>query len=353
MASTVVEPEARQHADVVTFGAHLRRWRHRRSWSQRELGTAAHFSREYVALIERGERRPTAGFVERAEAALGADGALRSAYAQLEPRRAAIPNRQPTRHRTPSTTAEPVSVLHHGMAGVPTVQSNDIAAVKLALDALLREVTTGLDPEDPRVRLDNLARRYADLLGCSDHDLPPEEAIRAAALGLSECVDLLRRLATGELRSRVTALAARFASVTADGLTVLGYSSDAQGWYAVAEQLSVNQSMASTAPDSGGVGTAMADELATDAVLPVTGSRLRRTACRRRTPMRLQRAAAGRPPTSVWRQPMHCGIATVLAERTRRPARAPPSRPGSDPRPACHGGLMDPSAYLVGRCIDA
>src|SRR5688572_13972126 len=61
---------------AAAFGEELRRRRQERQWSQRELGEAIHFSREYVALIERGARPPTPAFAERADTALDAGGIL-------------------------------------------------------------------------------------------------------------------------------------------------------------------------------------------------------------------------------------------------------------------------------------
>jgi hypothetical protein len=58
-------PLGQQVRPATAFGEELRRRRRQRQWSQRELGEAIHFSREYVALIERGARPPTPAFAQR------------------------------------------------------------------------------------------------------------------------------------------------------------------------------------------------------------------------------------------------------------------------------------------------
>nr|WP_217229209.1 helix-turn-helix transcriptional regulator [Streptomyces anulatus] len=58
------------------FGRLLRHFRERAGLSQEALGRKIRFSKSQVAMVERGSRPPRGGFVERADEALGAHGAL-------------------------------------------------------------------------------------------------------------------------------------------------------------------------------------------------------------------------------------------------------------------------------------
>ncbi|MFJ9886005.1 helix-turn-helix domain-containing protein [Streptomyces sp. NPDC091287] len=65
--------------NAVMFGRLLRHFRERAGLSQEALGTRIRFSKSQVAMVERGNRPPRGGFVERADDAVGAQGALMAA----------------------------------------------------------------------------------------------------------------------------------------------------------------------------------------------------------------------------------------------------------------------------------
>ncbi|MEV0785427.1 helix-turn-helix transcriptional regulator [Streptomyces sp. NPDC050423] len=65
------------------FGALLRFYRERAGLSQESLGLKIGFSKSQVAMVERGQRPPKGDFTSRADAALGADGALTAAAVKL------------------------------------------------------------------------------------------------------------------------------------------------------------------------------------------------------------------------------------------------------------------------------
>ncbi|MFG3406924.1 helix-turn-helix domain-containing protein [Streptomyces sp. NPDC048142] len=62
--------------NAVMFGRLLRHFRVRAGLSQEALGGRIGFSKSQVAMVERGNRPPRGGFVERADDAVGAQGAL-------------------------------------------------------------------------------------------------------------------------------------------------------------------------------------------------------------------------------------------------------------------------------------
>lgn len=62
--------------NAVMFGRLLRHFRERAGLSQEALGGRIGFSKSQVAMVERGNRPPRGPFVERADAAVGAQGAL-------------------------------------------------------------------------------------------------------------------------------------------------------------------------------------------------------------------------------------------------------------------------------------
>ncbi|MFG2408266.1 Scr1 family TA system antitoxin-like transcriptional regulator [Streptomyces brevispora] len=65
------------------FGALLRFYRERAGLSQESLGTKIGFSKSQVAMVERGQRPPRGDFTSRADAVLGAEGALTAAAEKL------------------------------------------------------------------------------------------------------------------------------------------------------------------------------------------------------------------------------------------------------------------------------
>ncbi|WP_433221623.1 helix-turn-helix domain-containing protein [Dactylosporangium sp. CS-047395] len=336
MATTVARRGAGQQADKVTFGAHLRQWRHRRNLSQRELGAATFFSREYIALIERGERPPTANFVERVEAALAADGAQWDRFTLAERQRAAA-SQQPIRPRPPSTdTPKPGSDRHRDPAVPPTPHEQDITT--LALDHLLRQVLVRMGPAETQAGLHDRGR-IIEVLGCGGAAASAEERIRAAALGLSECVALLRPTMPGEPHGQVTVLAARFATMIADGLTALEAGSDALSWYALAGQLAQPADLRSdpasdlasdagsvgAAPDGGGTArTAMPGGATVLDTVRASGSRHRRAEPGRGPATRRRSTEGHRPRRRKAPSPLNGRAALPPVEVRSGPARAPP-----------------------------
>ncbi|MFI8161420.1 helix-turn-helix domain-containing protein [Streptomyces microflavus] len=65
--------------NAVMFGRLLRHFRERAGLSQEALGLRIGFSKSQVAMVERGNRPPRGGFVEGADDAVGAQGALMAA----------------------------------------------------------------------------------------------------------------------------------------------------------------------------------------------------------------------------------------------------------------------------------
>ncbi|MFD8464205.1 helix-turn-helix domain-containing protein [Streptomyces cyaneofuscatus] len=65
--------------NAVMFGRLLRHFRERAGLTQEALGLRIGFSKSQVAMVERGNRPPRGGFVERADDAVGAQGALMAA----------------------------------------------------------------------------------------------------------------------------------------------------------------------------------------------------------------------------------------------------------------------------------
>ncbi|MFF2861276.1 helix-turn-helix domain-containing protein [Streptomyces rubiginosohelvolus] len=69
--------------NAVMFGRLLRHFRERAGLSQEALGGRLGFSKSQVAMVERGNRPPRGPFVERADTAVGAQGALIAAGADV------------------------------------------------------------------------------------------------------------------------------------------------------------------------------------------------------------------------------------------------------------------------------
>lgn len=58
------------------FSAELKRLRHRAGLTQQDLAERINYSTALVGMVEKGQRSPTAGFTERCDDVLGADGLL-------------------------------------------------------------------------------------------------------------------------------------------------------------------------------------------------------------------------------------------------------------------------------------
>ncbi|MEV0131403.1 helix-turn-helix transcriptional regulator [Dactylosporangium sp. NPDC050688] len=226
MASGVVSPDSRQTVGVLAFGNLLRQARQRQQWSQRELGAATFFSREYVAMVERGLRTPSATFVERAGAALDVDRELWAPFAQL----------QGIRHRTARQRAEGRRIRRRSRitvaagrlrAAVATLQTPDRWAAFDELHHTLREET---DPVDAAAELAELEQQCADLVGDGRVDPTWDDVATRAALGLADAIAMLQRPLCADQCDRLKAVARRFAVLSADALLMLGEVERAVQW---------------------------------------------------------------------------------------------------------------------------
>lgn len=81
-----------------TFAAELARWRVERSMSKKQLAARMGFDPSYVSHVEGRRHRPTEDFARRAEAVLGAGGAIWQRYQEYDELRHA---RSSTSHRDP------------------------------------------------------------------------------------------------------------------------------------------------------------------------------------------------------------------------------------------------------------
>ncbi len=336
MSTEVTGPATLDDPAVAAFGSQLRQRRQQRRWSQRELGLATHFSREYVALIERGQRRPTAAFVEQAEAALEADGALLRIFAELERARLDTPPRRRTRRRSPQAVAKAALALRRS-ASHTTAQGRDVDAVRPALDCLLDSVRADLNTDQASGQLDELERRHADLLTQANGRLPLVDLVCAAALAVQDCLALLDSPMLGRSADRAAGVMAQFARLAASGLDALGLVGDARGWYRLAASVCrVDANASDPVPltgrdtctasepadptpevDCAGLGTARNQRAGCHPTSPldVRSHADRRPACRSR--LRRSNAQLDKPVSAV-----RCALPT---RPPRRPTRAPPS----------------------------
>lgn len=235
MASDVAAPDSRRTAGAISFGNQLRQCRQRRSWSQRELGAATFFSREYVARIERGERRPTADFVKRAEAALGTTGQLQRAFAPVEQarereaRQQARP-RSTTRHRGKIATA--AGRLRTATAGAST--GDQAPSWWTELDGLHRALGDELQPVDVDADITDLEQRCGHLAADAGDGIGWADMASVAALGLADASALLHRPLPNGRTSRLVVVMAQFATLTGDALVMLDQYTRADAWYNLA-----------------------------------------------------------------------------------------------------------------------
>ncbi|MGI5243106.1 helix-turn-helix domain-containing protein [Dactylosporangium sp. CA-139066] len=235
VASDVVAGNPRHTADVCSFGGQLRQWRHRHNWSQRELGAATFFSREYVARIERGERRPTADFVARAEAALAAGGQLQHTFTQEEQRRHgetrpwAAPRPVPRRRGKITISA---GRLRSAAGDVSTGERS--SSWWTAFDELHRVLQDELEPVDADADVMDLEQQCADLAAGAGDESSWAEVLAAAALGMADAGALLQRPLPSDHAARLVAVVAQFAMLTGDALVMLGRHTRADEWYSLA-----------------------------------------------------------------------------------------------------------------------
>lgn len=235
MASDVAAPDSRQTASAISFGNQLRQCRQRRSWSQRELGAATFFSREYVARIERGERRPTADFVKRAEAALGITGQLQRAFAPVEQAREREARQQarpraPTRHR--GKIAAAAGRLRTATAGAST--GDQASSWWPELDELHRALGEELQPVDVDADITHLEQRCGHLAAAAGDGIGWADMASASAQGLADASALLHRPLSNGRTSRLVGVMAQFATLTGDALVMLGQHTRADAWFNLA-----------------------------------------------------------------------------------------------------------------------
>ncbi|WP_426513123.1 helix-turn-helix domain-containing protein [Dactylosporangium sp. McL0621] len=229
--SGLVEPDPRQTADVIWFGNQLRQARHRQQWSQRELGAATFFSREYVAMVERGLRTPSATFAERAGIALHAEPELRAAFARVQGHRQRITRRVVEGRRVRRRSRITVAAGRLRVAAA-SVRSPDRWA---AFDELHQVLRDEIDPVDATVEVEKLEQRCADLVGDGRADSTWADVASGAALGFADAYALLQRpLCAGHTR-RLETVARRFAVRSADALLMLGQVERAGQWLGLAE----------------------------------------------------------------------------------------------------------------------
>ncbi|MEV6928111.1 helix-turn-helix transcriptional regulator [Dactylosporangium sp. NPDC051485] len=226
MAFGGVASDSRLTADVPSFGNQLRQARCRQQWSQRELGAATYFSREYVAMVERGLRNPSATFVERAGAALGANRELVAAFGQMQQTRrpATREGAEGPRVRRRSRITVAAGRLRAVGASLQTLPSWS------AFDELHHVLREEIDPVDAATEVAELEQRCADLVEDGHADRPWADVASWAALGLADAGALLQRpLCAGHIR-RLKTVARRFAVLSADALLMLGEAERAGQW---------------------------------------------------------------------------------------------------------------------------
>ncbi|GAA3298384.1 helix-turn-helix domain-containing protein [Dactylosporangium vinaceum] len=250
---------------AVAFGAVLRSWRQRKQWTQQTLGAAVFFSREHVAMVERGLRKPTATFVERAETALEADGALRGAFAQLE-RELEHDARQRVETRRVQRRGGKIAIVagRFRAAARRAPCSEQPESGWLAFDDLHRVLKDELGLLDADAEIASLEQRWARLAADAGDGTGWAAVASAAALGCAEAGALLQRsLPSGQAR-RAVAVARQFAALTADALLMLDQHRRAEEWYGLADTLehrSAHVPIENMAPTQGASAAAVHDAL--------------------------------------------------------------------------------------------
>jgi transcriptional regulator with XRE-family HTH domain len=172
---------------ATAFGEQLRSLRQRRGWSQRQLGTEVFFSREYVALIERGLRPPNLAFVARAEEVLDAGGALSCLFAKLDVDRARHARQRASARRVKrpnGKVAVAAGQLRKVVAEEPVEQRSP--AWWTALDALRRVLRDELNLVDAEAEIVDLERRCSDLAADAGQVTAWQDVGSAAALGVAD-----------------------------------------------------------------------------------------------------------------------------------------------------------------------
>nr|BFE56453.1 hypothetical protein GCM10020063_009790 [Dactylosporangium thailandense] len=221
---------------AMAFGVRLRALRQRRGHSQHTLGREIFYSREYVALVERGLRPPTATFVTRAETALHAGGELQREFAYVEQAREREAQRRATAPRVPRRRSKIMSAADalctvHGA----TTASEPSAAWWTALDVLQHVLQDEIEPHDAEAEVVDLERRWTTLAARSDGETPWADIATEAALGMAGAGALLQRSLHGDHVARLVTIARAFGRLAGDALMMLGRPGSACAWQQLAD----------------------------------------------------------------------------------------------------------------------
>jgi transcriptional regulator with XRE-family HTH domain len=242
--------EATSPSAAVAFGGRLRSLRHRLGWSQQRLGTAIFFSREYVALVERGLRAPSATFVERAGAALDADGELRAAFAHVEQdRERAARQRAETRGaiRRRGKIVAAAGRLRAAARDEPTGERSPTWWT--AFDELHHVLQDEITPVDADADITDLEQQCTDLAADPGNASGWADVASAAAQGLADAGALLQRPLRSDHIARLVNVARRFAAQAGDALIMLGQPGRAGAWYTLARAVKCRCSVTPSAAE--------------------------------------------------------------------------------------------------------
>ncbi|MEV6928100.1 helix-turn-helix transcriptional regulator [Dactylosporangium sp. NPDC051485] len=235
-------PAAALASAAIAFGVRLRTLRQRRGYSQQTLGGEIFYSREYVALVERGLRKPTATFVERAETALHADGQLQREFACVEQAR----ERQARRRAAARRGQRRNDKIRSAVATLRTVHRDEIAAEPsapwlAAFDELHHVLKGEMEPHDADAEIADLEHRRTDLAARAGGEARWADVAVEAALGVAEAGMLLHRLLSGDHARRLRCVVAAFAALVGDAMMMLGRPAPADDWHRLADAVSDRQ----------------------------------------------------------------------------------------------------------------
>ncbi|GAB3862126.1 helix-turn-helix domain-containing protein [Dactylosporangium cerinum] len=250
-AVAVTTQSCTQKSTIVAFGSRLRSLRRRHGFTQLGLSVAMFFSREYVALVERGLRAPSAAFVQRAEAALNADGELQQAYDAIQRSRA---------HDAQSHAARRLTAGRRGRIGTAAGRLRGVTlelpggelptAWLTAIDDLQGVLRDELRPVAADDHVIALEQRCADLAAAAGKTVGWTEVLSSSALGAADAGALLRQPLRMDDAERVSAVLAAFAALSADALLMLGHRDRAAEWYQLAAPEHRQQSATGDQDDS-------------------------------------------------------------------------------------------------------
>ncbi|MFJ9816147.1 helix-turn-helix transcriptional regulator [Streptomyces sp. NPDC101151] len=138
------------------FGAHLRRLRDERGWTQEELGTRMGVTGSHVSAVETGRRQPTQRFATAADRALGTGQELQQRTSAV--RQNSLLEGFPDYLRREAEASE---IRLYEVGVIPGLLQTPEYAAALEADAVRREAITQ-EQADERVAL--VARRQATLV---------------------------------------------------------------------------------------------------------------------------------------------------------------------------------------------